>query len=329
MTDNPDQSTSSPPERKWNPLSQEINWSDALRTRFLSKPGEHAIEIGITGSGKTQGLYHLLNGIMQYSKDETILWISCGKSAEELKLMQFGKTNFIFPKNRSLDIQLKQPTYPYISYEANSIPDIFRHINRGMINVLCLASFYPDPDEYSVVVTEFFKALITMARDGTLPTPLAVFIDEFQMVAPAQGQALSDQHAMCGRWMQKNIDQLRSIGVRIVGAAQSWKRVRQGVRNSFGIIIIRQGAEFTTDITRLMKQNEVWQGLPKDGMVVAFRNRMYSDPLLLPSYGDGTAVGTIEYLDFTNRQRVDERNIDEVLDSMKKKGKKVESDPTE
>lgn len=312
-------------------LSGDIQWEDAIIDRFLSKPGEHGLEIGITGSGKTQGLYYILNGIMDHSRNETILWVTCGKSAEELKLMQFAKTNFLYPLNRGIEIKLHKETYPYTSYEFSSIPDIFRHINRGMINVLCLAPYYPDPEDYSVVVTEFFRTLIVMARDGVIPTPLAIFIDEFQMVAPAQGQALNEQHGIGGRWMQRNLDQLRSMGIRIVAAAQAWKRVRQGVRTSFGCIILRQGAEINNDIPRLMSGNDRWQAMGKTEMVFAFRNRFYSDVLGLPSYGDGSSVGEIEYIDYTNRQRVDERNIDEVLDSLKKRkgGKRKEAEPEE
>lgn len=310
-------------KKQVSPFSNEINWSNAIIKNFLSKPGEHLIEIGITGSGKTQGLYHLLNGIIEYSPDETILWITCGKSAEELKLMQFAPTNFLFPIDRAIEVELKKETYPFTSYEFLNIPDIFKHIDKDKLNILCLAPYFPDPEDYAILVTEFFKALITLARDGKIPTPLAIFIDEFQMVAPAQGQSLNDQHNLGGRWMQRNLDQLRSIGIRIVGAAQAWKKIRGGVRTAFSCIMIRQGAEFpNNEIPRLAAQNDRWQSLDQTEMVFAFRNRFYSDIIQLPKYGDGTVVGTITYLDFTDRQRVNEMNIDDLIDSFKKKSQR-------
>jgi hypothetical protein len=305
-----------------SPQSRDIDWVDAIVNRFLKKPGEHLLEIGITGSGKTEGLYYLIDGLIEHSPKETILWITCGKSAEELKLLQFMPCNFLFPMKRGIKIELYHETYPYTSYEFTSIPDIFRHINTGVINVLCLSPYFPDPEEYSPVVTEFFRTLIILARDGLVPTPLAIFIDEFQMVAPAQGQALSEQHAMCGRWMQRNIDQLRSIGIRIVAAAQGWKRIRQGVRTSFSAIMIRQGAEFNNDIPRLMNQNDKWQGLGREEMSFAFRNRYYSDVIALPGYGDGKDVGEIQYTDHSGRLHVRDVPIDELLDEIKNKGKK-------
>ena len=306
-----------------SPLTNEINWTNAIKNRFLTKPGEHLLEIGITGSGKTQGLYHLLNGILDFSKGETILWITCGKSAEELKLMQFMSVNYLYPKNRSIKVTLFQETYPWTSYEFTSIPDIFRHINIKQINILCLAPYFPDPEDYAVVITEFFKVLIVMARDGLIPTPLAIFIDEFQMVAPARCQALNEEHGIGGRWMQRNMDQLRSMDIRVVAAAQSWRRVLQGVRTSFGCIMIRQGAEFNNDIPRLMSANDRWQALGREDMAFAFRNRFYSDTIMLPTYGDGNVVGGITYLDLTNRQRVLDISVDELLDMRKKRGKKV------
>ncbi len=303
--------------------TSEIDWDAAMRNRFLKKPGEHLIEIGITGSGKTQGLYHILNGIIDFSKDETILWISCGKSAEELKLLQFMPCNFLFPKKRSIEVKINQPVKDYTSYAFLSIPDIFRHIDKGKINILCLEPYFPDPDDYALVITEFFKTLIVMAKYGEVVTPLAIFIDEFQMVAPARGQALNEQHAMGGRWMQKNLDQLRSIGVRIVAAAQAWKKVLGGVRMSFGYIMIRQGAEFPpNELRRLSAANERWQALQKEEMVFAFRNRYYSDPIAIPPYGDGRDIGTIMYIDGTKRQRVLDVPIDDMLDGYQNKKKK-------
>jgi hypothetical protein len=308
----------------------EIDWTSTLRKRFLSKPGEHLIEVGITGSGKTQGLYHVLNGILDYSKNETILWITCGKSAEELKLLQFMPCHFLFPHKREVVIRLKQETMNYSSYAFTSIPDIFRHIDKGKINILCLEPYFPDPEEYAVVITLFFQALIVMAKDGLLPTPLAIFIDEFQMVAPARGQALNDQHAMGGRWMQRNLDYLRSIDVRIVAAAQAWKKVLGGVRMSFGHIMIRQGAEFpANELKRLAQANERWQALAKEECVFAFRNRFYSDTMAIPPYGDGMDVGSIQYIDHTGRQRIEDIPLDEMLDSMKKGGKKKIEDNDE
>jgi len=314
------------PEYIKSPLSTDINWTNAVISKFLKKPGEHLIEIGITGSGKTQGLYHLLNGILDYSKDETILWITCGKSAEELKLMQFMPVNFLYPVHRDIKIKLLKETYPYTSYEFQSIPEIFDHIDVGKINILCLSPYFSDPEEYAIVITEFFKSLIVLAKKGTIPTPLAIFIDEFQMIAPAQGQALNEQHSIGGRWMQRNLDQLRSIKIRIVAASQSWKKVRQGVRTSFGCIMIRQGAEFpANEIKRLAQANDTWQALGREDMVFAFRNRFYSDPIKLPSYGDGEFVGTIEYIDNTNRMQVQNISIDELLDMNKKPEKKRKS----
>lgn len=301
---------------------QDIPWEKSIIKWFLEKPGEHLIEVGITGSGKTQGLYYLLNGILDHNKAETILWITCGKSSEELKLMQFMECNFLFPYRRGINIKLDKETYPYEMYQFVTIPEIFEHINRGRINILCLAPYFPDPEEYSIVITEFFKSLIVLARDGKIATPLAIFIDEFQMVAPARGTALNEMHNMGGRWMQRNIDQLRSMGIRIVAAAQSWKRVLQGVRTSFGCIMIRQGAEFpANEIKRLAMGNERWQAMEKHEMVFTFRNRFYSEPVSLPSYGDGRQVGKIRYDDDTGRMRVSNLPVDDLIDSYKKPSK--------
>lgn len=325
-----EQPENQPDNYQWR---QDIDWKKAISKYFLKRPGEHLLEIGITGSGKTQGLYLLLNGILDSNSKETILWITCGKSSEELKLMQFLSCNFLYPSRRGLTIDLYEKTYPYTTYQFSSIPEIFAHINKKQINVLCLAPYFPDPEEYAIVITEFFKALIVFAREGKIATPLSIFIDEFQMIAPAKGQALNEMHNLGGRWMQRNIDQLRSMGVRIVGAAQGWKRVLQGVRTSFGCIMIRQGSEFpANEIKRLSDGNERWQSLEKTDMVFTFRNRFYSEPLTIPTYGDGSAVGKITYTDDTGRIQISTMGIDDLIDSYKKhprKPKKEEDDEQE
>jgi hypothetical protein len=309
---------------------EEIPWERAIRKHFLEKPGEHLIEVGITGSGKTQGLYYLLNGILDHNPSETILWITCGKSSEEMKLLNFMPCNFLFPYRRNLKIETYQETYSWHTTQFATLPELFKHINKGVINILCLAPYYPDPDEYSIIAMELFKALIVLARENKIIIPLAIFIDEFQMFAPARGQALTEKHKLGGIWMQRNIDQLRSIGIRIVAATQSWKRVLQGVRTSFGCIMIRQGAEFpANEIKRLSEGNEKWQGLEKDQMVFTFRNRFYSEPQRLPSYGDGYIVGKITYEDQTGRMKVSDMPIDDLIDSYKKPSKQHFEEETE
>jgi hypothetical protein len=313
----------------YRPQGTEIAWEDSIAKWFLKRPGEHALEVGITGSGKTQGLYYLLNGILDCNPSETILWITCGKSAEELKLMQFMRCNFLYPHRRGIDLKLYQKTYPYTMIEFETIPKMFSYIAKDAINILCLAPYFPDPEEYAIVITSFFRTLIVLARDGKIKTPLAIFVDEFQMVAPAHGQALNETHNLGGRWMQRNLDQLRSMGIRIVAAAQSWKRVLQGVRTSFGYIVIRQGAEFTSDIPRLMKRNDKWQGMNREEMIFAFRNRFYSDLLTVPTYGDGYDVGRIDYIDYTQRMRVEDIDIDSLIDNFKSKGKRKREETEE
>jgi hypothetical protein len=83
--------------------------------------------------------------------------------------------------------------------------------------------------------------------------------------------------------------------------------------------MIRQGAEFPpTEIKRLAMGNERWQAMEKHEMIFTFRNRFYSEPVSLPTYGDGRQVGKITYNDDTGRMRVNDLPIDEVIDSYKK-----------
>jgi len=57
-------------------------------------------------------------------------------------------------------------------------------------------------------------------------------------------------------------------------------------------------------------------------MVFAFRNRFYSDPIKLPSYGDGYEIGTIEFIDSTERNQMSTVSIDELLEMNRKPERK-------
>ena len=64
-------------------------WERRLETEFIGRPGQHLCEIGRPGTGKTQGLYYLVDKIMEAGREQ-ILWFDIGKGDEILTLPHYG-----------------------------------------------------------------------------------------------------------------------------------------------------------------------------------------------------------------------------------------------
>jgi hypothetical protein len=275
-----------------------IDYNRELRDNFFRVPGEHMIEGGQTGSGKTQGLYWILAGIRENSPDEAILWFDTGKTAEILKLCSYGPVLVHLPIGAELEIQLKPgkdlPEEIEIKYFV-SVSQIIENLSQNKINVVCLEPFFPDPDDYAHIISSFFKTLIDMARKYQVIVPLAIFFDEFHWAAPAQGHALNEEHTEGAKWIQRNIEMLRSMGIRIVATCQDWTKLRKGVRSTFNWIMIRRGLQFSNDQGRLATYNWKWQTLRDDTAVLVFPDKMFTDFMRLPFYGDGRTLGRVYY----------------------------------
>lgn len=71
-------------------------WQNYFITEFIQQPGQHLLELGRTGTGKTQFLYYVLDLLRNYAPDESIVWFDIGKGAEILTLAHyFGPVNVI------------------------------------------------------------------------------------------------------------------------------------------------------------------------------------------------------------------------------------------
>jgi hypothetical protein len=283
------------------------DWVGAFEELFIKKSGEHGIVGGPTGTGKTQVLYHIVDGITHLHKNEAIAWMDVGKSGEPLRLMDFRPITFYIPYGCEIRIEFSSPAmeekykgrYEVKHYQDKNYEDLIRQFERDRINVMEIKPFIREPDEYAERVSLFFRTLINMAMDHKLRriSPLAIFIDEMHWVAPGQGHALNDVHNDAGKWMQMNIDTLRSMKVRLIGATQNWTKIRRGVRQAFGFIFIKRGLAFSkTDEWRLSKYNGTFERIQKSQTIMALPLRNFSDLMPFPFYGDGSEIGEIYYL---------------------------------
>ena len=283
-----------------------VDWNKIFENLFIKRSGEHAIVGGPTGTGKTQVLYHIAAGITTLHPKESIIWFDIGKSGEPLRLADFRKLHFIVPNGCRVIFKWKagmQEKYEsridVSNYQDGAYQKMIKLFRRDSINIVEIKPFIMEPDDYAKRVSAFFKALIIMAVKHRLDhiTPTAIFVDEMHWVAPGQGHALNEEHNTAGKWMQLNIDTLRSMGIRIIGATQNWTKIRRGVRQAFSWIFIKRGLAFSVaDEWRLSKYSGTFERLATDETIMVLPQRNYSDKMHFPFYGDGRSIGEIYYI---------------------------------
>jgi hypothetical protein len=291
--------------------------------RYLFKrPGQHVAVIGPTGAGKTNTLYFFVAMLRTLSPKERIVWFDPGKSAELAGLALFAPLVIHIPKGCSIEIKEvitnKYQLYPFDVVEFAGWRSLWSNIDRvppEKISVVCFEPFVTGGQVYARAVSGIFGELIELVKEYKIAGPMAIFIDELQGIAPSKVNELNPGHYIAGAKIQFNIERLRSEGIRIVGAAQGWSRLRYGVRASFQWIAIKQGARFTRDEAGLSRFNNAWANLHEDQCVIADRNRKWRGVLKLPFYGDGRDLWHVRYYGKLKTKDSKERaHVDEGLD---------------
>lgn len=272
------------------------DWQTRFETEFIKKSGEHLLSLGITGGGKTQFLYWILHGLLKKT-NETIIWNDSGKSSELLIVMQLAPVNIIMPNDESLGIDINATFNADVTYSYFSSPrEVWNCIDRKRINVLMIEPYIRRPKQFTEVITKIFSELIDMAHDYYLPTPMTIFYDEFHTVAPAKGHAFDSKHSEFGAEIQYNIERLRSLRVRIIASSQNWNKMRKGVRSTFTWFGINRGANFNSDEQpKLSRFNKKFEKLQTEQSLICFPDKVFTDIITMPFYGDGEDYGTIRY----------------------------------
>jgi hypothetical protein len=279
-------------------MGDDPKWANVLAKNFFSVSGEHGLIVGATGTGKTQGLYYIVYGIREFNPEETIVWFDCGKSAEILRLVtEFGETTIHIKRFHRVEIRTKDKSIlDRIHFkEYRTSEQMWAGLVKGHINVISIEPFFQDPGEYAGALADTFKSLIFLARKYKLLVPMAIFIDEAHLIAPSPGLVLNSTHDRAAVWFQRNVEMLRSLGVRIVATTQGWEKIRKGVRSSIGWVFVKRGCNFLNDRPRLAKYNALWMLLHDDQWIVVFPDSTYSNPLPVEFYGDGKDLGTVLY----------------------------------
>ena len=277
-------------------------WYWVFVKRFIQHPGQHLCTIGRTGTGKTQGLYWMVDLFREHAPDEAILWFDLGKGSEILTLAEyFGPVtvwtlpgcNIEISAHKEYDIKFK---------EVASCRDIWRaSLTADRLNIASFEPFILDPTTYTREISRMFIDLVYAAHRRQIYRPLCMIADEFHNVAPAWGYGYAGEQSekqaqnRAINYIRRNIQKLRNEGIRIIASTHEWNQMFQGVRTSFEWMLLRRGAKFTSDEPKLRQYNPRWGGMETEEAYLVLPTRTYSRPLKMPHYVEGDRLGTVYY----------------------------------
>lgn len=280
------------------------------------KHGKHILAQGYTGGGKTNLLNWLCSGffasrsMVPAHEWETIVWFDRGKSSEILQLSKIAPLRLLVPEGCNMEITFFSDEDPKNDIEQvhfSTPPQIWHNLDRDKINVVCIQRFLLDPSKFSPVVAKIFKSLILDSfnykihpyncDNSQMLPPITIFIDEINNLAPSKGQGTGTrEEAQAGAWIQQNIEQLRSQGIRIIGSVHGWRKVRPGVRSSFPAHVALPGAYYpSSEKPKLSRFNALFEKLETGQACFVFEKDIFSDPIKIPWQGEGKELGYIIY----------------------------------
>jgi len=273
-------------------------WQRRLQADFIRGPIAHMAVVGTTGTGKTTIFRWLIDGFWEQKNHPTIVYFDIGKSSEILVLgaglSSPAPLNIILPRTMDLEIEPAEGVTLDIRKSFISAPgEVWDALIRSRINIVCIEPFIRRPQEFTPVITAIFRELIDRAHEMRLPVPMRLFYDEINAIVPGKGLAINTRHSQCGAEIQFCVERIRSMGIGLVGSTQGWTSCRKGIRQHFDWQISLRGAVFERG--RLSRFNSVFEKLIAGQAIIVYPDKIFSDRMEIPFYGDGPEYGICRY----------------------------------
>lgn len=264
---------------------------------YITKPQKgHLAEIGITGSGKTNGLLYIHDLLEDYCPNNTTVVFDTGKSGELLLFAEYSKKPVILHIPEGLDVTIPAGfQVPIEKRYFHPVPSVWNAVEEGCLNIIAITPFFLKPSIKSKVMAQLFDELLFRAHRYELPAPMDIFIDEFQDVCPSRGVNLDHLHYSSGISMAMNLFKLRSLDFSLITAAQAWMDINAAARRSFQWILARLGGYFGRDKPKISRYNGVFEKLPVDKGVLIFPDQWFPGVWNLPYYGNPSEYPRVYY----------------------------------
>jgi len=281
-------------------------WQAYFVNHFIRRPGQHLLEIGRTGTGKTQFLYWLVDLLREYSPNEAIVWFDIGKGEEILTLVEyFGRVRGDPIRIATLpgcSIEIDGPKGIDLEFVAVShCADIWSHLSPDHILIASFEPFLEDPNLAVRETAQMFKRLSHLAHRRRIQAPAAIIYDEFHNVCPASGYGFAGTgkearlQTQSINLIRQNVQKLRSQKLRLICTTHQWTQLNRGVRASFEWLVPRRGALFTGDEPRLKDFNPLWRRMQTNECYIVLPDGQFTKSLRLPYYQDGANLGRVLY----------------------------------
>jgi hypothetical protein len=215
---------------------------------FLSTAGVHCLSLGQTGTGKTIKSFQFIKWLIE--KKETIVFFDTGKSGEMLPLLGLGlPLRCIIPSLCSMSF-VNSP----VKYDIETViepTETWDFVLPNRINVLGFRNYFVDAQPKSKYGSDLIHSLVIAARQGKLPRPLTLVVDEFHELCPSYGLMENKYLKESASRTTVALKTLRSEGIRIIAIDQAWGDIFSNARRQFPFILSSRSPSFGKDAGRL------------------------------------------------------------------------------
>ncbi|WOF15999.1 hypothetical protein F1737_04415 [Methanoplanus sp. FWC-SCC4] len=278
---------------------------------FVKRPGQHLLELGSTGTGKTNFLFWLVDMFREHAPNEAIVWFDIGKAQYNPKtnesgneiltlLYYFGAVRII--TMTGCDVRIVSEREYDVEYVHVDNPEmIWKYCKPDRLNIVSFDPFILNDVIHASVLAKVFERLIWLANRGWLWRPMAIFYDEFHNVCPSQGHGIYEDRKAAAiqkktnNQFKKNLQKLRSTGVRFVASTHQWTQLYKSVRLSFEWLVPRRRTLFTGDAPDLARFNPRWKKMKTYQAYLVIPEGDHLGPFRCLFYKIPPDLGSVEY----------------------------------
>ncbi|TSA54942.1 MAG: hypothetical protein D4R45_03265 [Planctomycetaceae bacterium] len=292
--------------------NRDRHWTLYLVYNFIKKPGQHMLEMGKTNSGKTQFLYWLVDKFLEAAPKEALVWFDIGKSQYDPEspykesgneiltlLYYFSPVRIILLTGCDIEIISK---YPF-DVEIVHVPTadkVWEQIDNSRLNIISIDPYIENEIIYSDQIAQMFRRLIWLANRSRIYRPMTIFYDEFHNVCPSHSTVSdnrsSRQQTKINGIMKRNIQKLRSIGIRIIATSHNYTQLFKPIRQSFEWLVPRRGTTFYgSDEYVLSNFNPRWRKMASSQAYIVKPAGDHIGPLNYPLYAIPHDIGAVRY----------------------------------
>lgn len=209
----------------------------AFENGFIKKPGTHLLCVGMTGAGKTMKALVLAKWCLEAGK--AVCWFDTLKPDDLNYLLNIGSLKTVdvfYPSGCNVKIENASPNIIY--HEITNPKILFREIGNGL-NIISIYPFFDDSPPYVSYLSKVMHGMISDAyRKRLKVSPVQIFLDEFQDVAPAKRIHHNKNQQELAARIATALFKLRSIGVGLTAFTQSYRNIFLATRAQFSYYLI-------------------------------------------------------------------------------------------